>query len=183
MELLKAISSIVFIAVCLSVGTPVYTAVDKDTIIGIWLFDEGISDGVKDASSNEQDGIVVGTPEVVDGKFGKALSFGDQDKVEILHHDRFSTPTFTLMAWVNIEEIRTGYQMIVGKNDHPERNYAMYVHTDGERLHCSFCAGQCMGILTVMQQLSMGIGIMSLLPTTGQLNACISTGSLTTTEK
>ena len=35
--------------------------------------------------------------------------------------------------------------MIVGKNDWPYRNYAMYVHTEGQRLHCSFCAGQCMG--------------------------------------
>ncbi len=145
MELRKAISSIVFIAACLGVGPPIYTAIDKHTIIGIWLFDEGISDGVKDASGNGHDGTVVGTPEVVDGKFGKALSFGGEDTVEIPHHDRFSTLTFTLMAWVNIEGSRRGYQMIVGKNDWPYRNYAMYVHTEGYRLHCSFCAGRCMG--------------------------------------
>ena len=52
MKLLKAISGIVFIIACLGVSIPVHTTVDKDTIIGIWLFDEGISDGVKDASSN-----------------------------------------------------------------------------------------------------------------------------------
>ena len=145
MKTRKNLFSIIFIVACIGVGIPADTKVDRDTIIGIWLFDEGISDGVKDASGNRHKGIVVGTPEVVDGKFGKALSFGGRDKVEIPHHDRFTTPTFTLMAWVNIEDILSGWRMIVGKDDHPDRNYAMYVHRDGERLHCSFCAGRCMG--------------------------------------
>ena len=145
MKIHKQLFSFVSIIACLCVGVPVYTAVDIDTVIGIWLFDEGISDGVKDASGNGHDGIVVGTPEVVDGKFGKAVSFDGKDKVEVPHHDRFTTPTFTLMAWVNIEDILSGYRMIVGKDAHPYRNYAMYVHTEGQRLHCSFCAGRCMG--------------------------------------
>ena len=145
MDLLKAIGIIVFIAGCLGVGIRADTKVDRDTIIGIWLFDEGISDVVKDASGNEHDGIVVGTPEVVDGQFGKAVSFGGKEKVEIPHHDGFTTSTFTLMAWINIEDILSGWRMIVGKDAHPYRNYAMYVHTEGERLHCSFCAGRCMG--------------------------------------
>lgn len=138
MELRKAISSIVFIAACLGVGPPVYTAIDKHTIIGIWLFDEGISDGVKDASGNGHDGTVVGTPEVVDGIFGKALAFGDEDSVEIPHHDSFSLSTFTLMAWVNIAYVSSDWQVIVGKEDGPNRNYVMFVHRDGVRLHCSF---------------------------------------------
>lgn len=145
MELLKTISSIVFIVACLGVGIPIYTAVEKHTIIGIWLFDEGINEGVKDASGNGHDGTVVGTPEVVDGKFGKALFFGGKDTVEIPHHDRFSTPTFTLMAWVNLENISGDYLMVVGKNDWPYRNYAIYIHGDARTVHCSFCNGQCMG--------------------------------------
>ena len=145
MDLLKAIGAIVFVAGYIGVGIPVYTAVDRDMIIGIWLFDEGISDGVKDASGNGHDGEVKGSPKVIEGQFGKALSFSGNDQIVVPHYDRFSTPTFTLMAWVNIEEIRRGYRMIVDKDAHPYRNYAMYVHTEGERLHCSFCAGRCMG--------------------------------------
>ena len=145
MKTRKNLFSFVCIIACIGVGAPVYTAVDRDTIIGIWLFDEGIGEGVKDASGNGHDGTVMGAPEVVDGKFGKALFFGGKEKVEIPHHDRFTTPTFTLMAWVNIEDILSGWRMIIGKDDHPDRNYAMYVHRDGERLHCSFCAGRCMG--------------------------------------
>ena len=138
MKTRKNLFSIIFILVCIGVAVPTHTAVDRDTIVGIWLFDEGISDGVKDASGNGHDGIVVGTPEVVDGKFGKALSFDGKGKVEIPHHDRFSLSTFTLMAWINIEDILSGWQMIVGKDDWPDRNYAMFVHKDGERLHCAF---------------------------------------------
>ena len=146
MDLLKAIGSIVFIAGCIGVGIPADTKVDRDTVIGIWLFDEGINnDVVKDASGNGHDGEVRGSPKVVEGQFGKALSFSGNDQIVVPHHDRFSTPTFTLMAWVNIEDILSGYRMIVGKDAHPYRNYAMYVHTEGERLHCSFCAGRCMG--------------------------------------
>lgn len=145
MKIHKQLFSFVSIIVSLGVSVPVYTAVDRDTIIGIWLFDEGIKDGVKDASGNGHDGIVVGMPEIVDGVFGKAVSFGGKERIEIPHHDRFTTSTFTLIAWVNIEEISSGWRMIVGKDAHPYRNYAMYVHTEGERLHCSFCAGRCMG--------------------------------------
>ena len=146
MKILKQLFSFVSIIAFIGVGVPVDTAVDRDTIIGIWLFDEDINNNVvKDASGNGHDGEVKGSPKVVEGQFGKALSFSGNDQIVVPHHDRFSTSTFTLMAWVNIEEIRSGYRMIVGKDAHPYRNYAMYVHTEGERLHCSFCAGRCMG--------------------------------------
>ena len=50
MDLLKTIGTIVFMVGCIGVGIPADTKVDKNSIIGIWLFDEGISEGVKDAS-------------------------------------------------------------------------------------------------------------------------------------
>ena len=139
MDLLKTIGFIVFIAVCIGVGIPADTKVDRDTIIGIWLFDEDINNNiVKDASGNGHNGEVKGSPKVVDGQFGKALSFSGNDQIVVPDHDRFSTPTFTLMAWVNIEDILSGWRMIVGKDDWPDRNYAMFVHEHGERLHCAF---------------------------------------------
>ncbi len=146
MKIHKQLFSFVFIIACIGVSVPVYTAVDRDTIIGIWLFDEDINNNVvKDASGNGHDGEVKRSPKIVDGQFGKALSFSGNDQIVVPHHDRFSTPTFTLMAWINIEDILSGWRMIVGKDDWPDRNYAMFVHREGERLHCSFCAGRCMG--------------------------------------
>lgn len=51
-------------------------AIDKASIVGIWLFDEGSGNKVKDSSDNGNHGNLVNKPEWDnDGKFGKALSF------------------------------------------------------------------------------------------------------------
>ena len=124
---------------CFGFTVSVDAKIDEGTILGIWLFDEDIDKTVKDASGNGHDGQVFGKPKVVDGKFGKALSFsGAGDKIEIPHDDVFTTPTFTLMAWVNVEDLATGWRMIVGKDAWPDRNYAMFVHQNNGKLHCAF---------------------------------------------
>ena len=134
--LLVAFMSVVL---CLGVTISGDAKIDEDTILGVWLFDEDIKNSVRDASGNGHDGQVFGKPKVVDGKFGKALSFsGAGDKIEIPHDNVFTTPTFTLMAWVNVEDLATGWRMIVGKDAWPDRNYAMFVHRDNGRLHCAF---------------------------------------------
>jgi len=127
------------VILCFCVALSGNAKIDEDTILGIWLFDEDINRGVKDSSGNGHDGQVFGKPKIVDGKFGKALSFsGAGDKIEIPHDDVFTTPTFTLMAWVNVEDLATGWRMIVGKDAWPDRNYAMFVHQNNGRLHCAF---------------------------------------------
>ena len=124
---------------CLGVAFSGDAKIDENTVLGIWLFDGDVDKTVEDASGNGHDGQVFGKPKVVDGKFGKALSFsGAVDKIEIPHDDVFTTPTFTLMAWVNVEDIATGWRMIVGKDAWPDRNYAMFVHQNNGRLHCAF---------------------------------------------
>ena len=124
---------------CFGFTVSVDAKIDEGTILGIWLFDEDIDKTVKDASGNGHDGQVFGKPKVVDGQFGKALSFsGAGDKIEIPHDDVFTTPTFTLMAWVNVEDLATGWRMIVGKDAWPDRNYAMFVHQNNGKLHCAF---------------------------------------------
>ena len=124
---------------CFGFTVSVDAKIDEGTILGIWLFDEDIDKTVKDASGNGHDGQVFGKPKVVDGKFGKALSFsGVGDQIQIPHDDAFTTPTFTLMAWVNVEDLATGWRMIVGKDAWPDRNYAMFVHQNNGRLHCAF---------------------------------------------
>ena len=78
--------------------------IQEDTILGIWLFEEGNKD-IIDASGNGHDGQVLGNPKIEDSPFGKALSFnGGADKIEIPHDDIFVTPTFTIMAWVNVPD-------------------------------------------------------------------------------
>ena len=51
-----------------------YAAINPETLVGMWLFDEGEGDVAADSSGNGNDGRIVGA-EWVDGKFGNALSF------------------------------------------------------------------------------------------------------------
>lgn len=68
--------------------------------IGIWLFDEGSGEIVKDSSGNGLDGQIVGAPQWVDGRFGSALQFdGVDDYVEIPFNELLNIKHMTLMAW------------------------------------------------------------------------------------
>lgn len=107
--------------------------------MGVWLFDEGKGDDVKDSSGKGHDGKVIGS-KWVSGKFGKALEFSAGNKVEIPHADEFIAPTFTLMTWIKIPKATGNWQLIVGKDGWPNRNYAMFIHQNSGALHCAFCA-------------------------------------------
>ncbi len=52
-----------------------YAAIDPNTIVGVWTFEEGEGEEVRDISGNGNDGMFLGNPKWVDGKFGTALDF------------------------------------------------------------------------------------------------------------
>jgi hypothetical protein len=57
--------------------------IDPKSIVGIWLFDEGKGDNVKDSSGNGHDGTIIGRgSKWVDGKYGKALEFTGANHVD-----------------------------------------------------------------------------------------------------
>jgi hypothetical protein len=123
-------------------------ALDAESIQGAWLFDEENGNDVLDSSGRGRDGGITGADvKRVDGKFGDALEFFAGGKVEVPHADGFTTPIFTLMAWINVEKATGVWQLIVGKDNWPNRNYAMFVHKDSGVLHYAFCApgGQDVG--------------------------------------
>jgi len=79
--------------------------IDPKTAVGIWLFDEGSGDTAKDSSKNGNDGILIGSPEWVDGEFSKALKFdGASAYVEIGDNPILAPTTnlLTVVAWVFI---------------------------------------------------------------------------------
>ncbi|MBD3184316.1 hypothetical protein GF312_18680 [Candidatus Poribacteria bacterium] len=88
--------------------------IDPDTIVGLWLFDEGKGDEAKD-DVDKYDGQLEGNPEWVDGKFGKALKFSGSDYIELkdsgpdLHFG--GTAAFTITAWVQ----SNGGGTVIGK--------------------------------------------------------------------
>ena len=61
---------VLFIAGVLT--APSYAKLDPETLVGMWMFDEGTGKTAKDGSANKNDGVLTQNPKWVDGKFGKA---------------------------------------------------------------------------------------------------------------
>lgn len=110
------IISLLLIAICY-----VNTAdakLDESTIAGMWTFEEGNGDTVKDHSGNGSDGEFVGSLKWVDGKFGGGLEFngtdtwvkigtkGDADSLAAL--DLNASEGFSIHAWVYAAASPTG---------------------------------------------------------------------------
>jgi len=77
-------------------------AIDQGSVVGIWLFDEGEGEVLKDSSRNGNNGTVAGA-KWVDGKFGKALQFnGSSSYVEVPSSDSLNSiaDEITVVAWM-----------------------------------------------------------------------------------
>ena len=117
-------------------------ALDIENIVGVWLFDEGAGNVVKDSSGNNHDGEAFNT-NWVEGIFGKALEFeGNSDSmVKIPHFDGLNLEVFTVAAWIKVSELG-GYQCIVAKDGNDPggtlRTYGMFVIQDQAAIHYSF---------------------------------------------
>jgi len=98
-------------------------AVEKD-LVAYYTFDEGTGQIVKDQSGNKHDGKFVGTPEWVEGKFGKALEFdGKSNYVEVPDAvDIAIEANVTFTAWfkpaVTINPGNNNYRMLSKNNDY-----------------------------------------------------------------
>ncbi|MCG9129121.1 LamG domain-containing protein [Candidatus Poribacteria bacterium] len=75
--------------------------IDPDSIVGIWLLDEGQGGNIKDSSGNGNDGKINGA-EWTDGKIGKALDFDGSAKVEIPPSESIDDvfDGFTYLLWI-----------------------------------------------------------------------------------
>ncbi len=99
---ISSITLICFSLFSLSVlFTPTATAeIDPDTLVGMWLFDEGNGKVATDASENGLEGELVDGPKWVNGKFGKALELdGSGAHVVIPDHEN-PRDAITVSIWV-----------------------------------------------------------------------------------
>ncbi|MBC8232975.1 hypothetical protein H8E77_25815, partial [bacterium] len=72
----------------------------KDDDLLLYLpCNEGKGDTVKDLSKNGNDGEIVGEVDWVDGKYGKALEFGEQGEVKAPYIP-LNDKSFTVCLWV-----------------------------------------------------------------------------------
>lgn len=85
------------------------TEITSETIVGVWLFDEGNGQKARDYSGKSDDGELMNAPKWVDGKFGKAIEFdGKDDYVEISLPDVLNdipNKDFTISFWINVQDI------------------------------------------------------------------------------
>ena len=70
-------------------------------IVAMWLFDEVEKEVTKDLSGNLHHAEVVGNPELVEGKFGKAFAFGKGKYLEVPHHRKLQIDdVISISVWV-----------------------------------------------------------------------------------
>ena len=81
-----------------------FAAVDSETAVGVWLFDDG---DVSDSSGNGNDGELINGAEVTDGgKWGKALSLdGDDDYANVANSASLDSTAeaYTGVAWIKLQ--------------------------------------------------------------------------------
>lgn len=115
-----------------------------ESLVLYFSFDELDGDSTIDHSRYGNNGTINGAPELVDGKFGKALKFnGESDWIEVPHASILTVETeVTVMAWINAERHmgpnNQRWQGILAKGNSP-RSYSFYTESPSECLH--FVAG------------------------------------------
>ncbi|MBM3211624.1 LamG domain-containing protein, partial [Candidatus Poribacteria bacterium] len=124
--MLKPLSFTFILLVTLNLSIPALAAINTKDILGIWTMDEGSGKEVKDLSGNGHDGELVGNAKWVDGKSGKALEFSGGN-VRVPHKEDMNLETFSMMAWLNVPKVVAPYQMVMGKEAWPNRNYSMWL--------------------------------------------------------
>ena len=115
----------------------------EDSLILYISFDSLNNDGkLDDHSKYGNQGELKGDPELVTGKYGKAIELDGQSQwVEIIHHETLTVDKdVTVMAWINVERHSgpggVNWQGIVSKGNSP-RSYSFYTHLPTQCLHLS----------------------------------------------
>jgi len=76
--------------------------ISPNSVVGVWLFDEGKGDLAIDSSENGLDGSIEGKPDWVDGLFGQALEFdGSQVRVVVPSMGNMEKESGSIVLWVN----------------------------------------------------------------------------------
>lgn len=104
--------------------------IDPETVVGMWLFDEGEGQIVGDSTENGHDGTINGQAEWGDGKFADALSIGAGNTIYVPHSEDLNLKNFTIAAWLSTEVGGSYIGVICKAHNNPTRNYAIYIDQD-----------------------------------------------------
>lgn len=97
---LGLLMGMILVISCISVSSNY--AIDRDSIAGMWLFDEEQGNIAKDSSGKGNDGELLGNLEWVEGQIGGGISFpGTQGSfVNVPHNDSLTVAAFSICAWI-----------------------------------------------------------------------------------
>ena len=106
-----------FVAVSLVFAGISGAAIDPNTLVGMWSFEEGSGDVAKDSSGKGNDGMLMNDPQWVDdGYYGKALEFAaGETHVAIPDSDSLDGDEITVAAWIKPNSLEDEWNLIVTK--------------------------------------------------------------------
>jgi len=78
--------------------------IDPESVVGMWLFDEGSGKVAEDSSGNGNDGEFIGKPKWVEGKFGEALEFDGASTCVKISPGLTDLENITVVVWVYSED-------------------------------------------------------------------------------
>ena len=110
------ITALSLVTLCLLITSGTSYAKLEDGLVSAWTFDDG---SAKD-SQGDNHGEILGGVEVVDGKFGKALSFdGSDGHIQIPHDASMDVIAdgFTFAAWIQQRAGSHGNSGVVTKGE------------------------------------------------------------------
>ena len=127
-SLLSALFVVSFVFLLSAVGQ----AIDDESLVLYFPFDERTGDIARDPSGNNNNGTINGAEWTEDGKIGKALSFDGSDTVTVKDNDTLDVTSLTVEAWIKPS---TDWQQGIGTNpgifhklDYPNRTgYLLYL--------------------------------------------------------
>ena len=111
------VSSIVVFAVLTWYSTTIKAQPIRDELAGHWSFDKKDTDAriTKDALG-EHNGEIKGTPQIVEGKIGEALSFNGQDEYVVMGAIT-EGQDLSYAMWIKVDMIPKNTQVIIWDDD------------------------------------------------------------------
>jgi hypothetical protein len=131
-------ASLVFMGLVLV--APSFAINYEEHLVGLWKFDEGSGNKIKDSSGNGLEGGIEGSGKWVDGRFGKAIEFDGKTGFVAIKAHANPTKAITVSAWVKSETPAwNNHGFIMSKRN------AYIIHNNQGGVNVSFpiCNGGC----------------------------------------
>ncbi len=113
MKLRLALACVFVFSIGLMLSSLADAAIDPETVVAMWLFDEGDGEIASDSSGNGHDGVFNGNVDWAKGKFGEALLFDGTNAYVNAGEVLLPKNSFTVALWVYMDDVPTGWVHVV----------------------------------------------------------------------